>query len=82
MALIGRIRKQSGFLVIIIGVALAAFVLGDFIKKRPKTANFIAEVAGEKINPTDFNKKVECTHVLGVDLLSTSTTYLPLSIRK
>ncbi|MFZ4706961.1 MAG: SurA N-terminal domain-containing protein, partial [Bacteroidales bacterium] len=59
MALIGRIRKQSGFLVIIIGVALAAFVLGDFIKKRPKTANFIAEVAGEKINPTDFNKKVE-----------------------
>jgi peptidyl-prolyl cis-trans isomerase D len=59
MALIGRIRKQSGFLVIIIGVALAAFVLGDFIKKRPKTANYIAEVAGEKINPTDFNKKVE-----------------------
>jgi peptidyl-prolyl cis-trans isomerase D len=59
MALIGRIRKQSGFLVIIIGVALAAFVLGDFIKKRPKTANYIAEVAGERINPTDFNKKVE-----------------------
>jgi peptidyl-prolyl cis-trans isomerase D len=59
MALIGRIRKQSGFLVIIIGVALAAFVLGDFIKKRPRTANYIAEVAGEKINPTDFNKKVE-----------------------
>jgi len=59
MALIGRIRKHSGFLVIIIGVALAAFVLGDFIKKRPRTANYIAEVAGEKISPTDFNKKVE-----------------------
>ena len=59
MAVIGRIRKHSGLLVIIIGVALAAFVLGDFVKKRPKNANIIAEVAGEKISPVDFNKKVE-----------------------
>lgn len=59
MAVIGRIRKQSGLLVIIIGVALAAFVLGDFVKKRPKNTNIIAEVAGEKISPVDFNKQVE-----------------------
>lgn len=59
MAVIGRIRKHSGLLVIIIGVALAAFVLGDFVKKRPNHSNIIAEVAGEKINPNDFNKKVE-----------------------
>jgi len=59
MAVIGRIRKHSGFLVIIIGVALAAFVLGDFVKKRPRHSNIIAEVAGEKISPVDFNKKVE-----------------------
>lgn len=59
MAVIGRIRKQSGLLVIIIGVALAAFVLGDFVKKSPKNANIIAEIAGEKISPVDFNKQVE-----------------------
>ena len=59
MAVIGRIRKHSGLLIIIIGVALAAFVLGDFVKKRPKNSNLLAEVAGEKISPIDFNKKVE-----------------------
>ena len=59
MAVIGRIRKHSGLLIIIIGVALAAFVLGDFVKKRPKNLNVLAEVAGEKISPVDFNKKVD-----------------------
>lgn len=32
MAVIGSIRKRSSLLVIIIGVALAAFVLGDFAR--------------------------------------------------
>ena len=45
MAVIGRIRKHSGLLIIIIGVALAAFVLGDFVKKRPKNSNVLAEVS-------------------------------------
>ena len=30
MAVIGNIRKHSALLVIVIGIALAAFVLGDF----------------------------------------------------
>jgi hypothetical protein len=34
MALIGDIRKRSGLLVVIIGVALAAFVLGDLLSNR------------------------------------------------
>ena len=59
MAVIGRIRKQSGLLIIIIGVALAAFVLGDFVKSKPNNTNIIAEVGGEKISPIDFNKKAE-----------------------
>ncbi len=63
MALIGRIRKHSGLLVIIIGVALAAFVLGDFLgNRRPgrgRGANMIGEVNGDKILATDFNSKVE-----------------------
>lgn len=62
MALIGDIRKRSGLLVIIIGVALAAFVLGDLLSNRGgprKGANTLAEINGEKILATDFNQRVE-----------------------
>jgi len=62
MALIGDIRKHSGLLVIIIGVALAAFVLGDLLSNRrgpAKNANTLAEINGEKILATDFNQRVE-----------------------
>ncbi|OQX80138.1 MAG: hypothetical protein B6D61_02410 [Bacteroidetes bacterium 4484_249] len=60
MALIGTIRKQSGLLVIIIGVALAAFVLGDFLKPRQgrKQVN-VAEVLGEEITYSQFDVKYE-----------------------
>ncbi len=60
MALIGQIRKQSGLLVIIIGVALAAFVLGDFLKPRNKyRANYVGEIAGDEIPIQEFNDKTE-----------------------
>jgi len=59
MAAIGSIRKHSTFLVIIIGVALAAFVLGDFTKKGSHRANDIGEIEGDKITIMDFNQKVE-----------------------
>jgi peptidyl-prolyl cis-trans isomerase D len=60
MAVIGTIRKQSGLLVIIIGVALAAFILGDFLKRRPQGRDMnIAVIDGEEIPYTYFNQKVE-----------------------
>jgi peptidyl-prolyl cis-trans isomerase D len=59
MAIIGKIRKHSGLAVIIIGVAIAAFVIGDFGKKSPKGANDIGSVGGESIPIQDFNSKVE-----------------------
>lgn len=60
MALIGQIRKQSGLLVIIIGVALAAFVLGDFLKPRNKyRANYVGEIAGDEIPIQEFNDKTD-----------------------
>jgi len=46
MAIIGKIRKHSGLAVIIVGVAIAAFVIGDFGKKRTKGVNEIGEVNG------------------------------------
>lgn len=59
MALIGKIRSKSGIIVIIIGIALAAFVLGDFVKKSPKTTQNVGEVAGEKITYHDFETEVD-----------------------
>ncbi len=61
MAVIGNIRKHSTFLVIIIGVALAAFVLGDFTRQRNRSARqmIAGEVNDEKITIVDFNNKVE-----------------------
>lgn len=59
MAIIGRIRKHSGLAVIIVGVAIAAFVIGDFGKKRMKGTNEIGSVNGEAIPYPEFTNKVE-----------------------
>ncbi|MCK5838378.1 MAG: peptidylprolyl isomerase [Bacteroidales bacterium] len=61
MAVIGRIRKHSGLLLVIIGIALASFVLGDFLKPSGSGKRIvnIAEVDGEDIPATEFNQKVE-----------------------
>lgn len=60
MAVIGNIRKHSTFLIIIIGVALAAFVLGDFAKGGGGSREVnIGNVAGEDITIMDFNQKVD-----------------------
>jgi peptidyl-prolyl cis-trans isomerase D len=56
MAVIGKIRKQSGLLVIIIGVALAAFILGDFTKRNRQNPVHIGVVDGEEVSIQDFNK--------------------------
>ena len=59
MAIIGRIRKHSGLAVILVGVAIAAFVVGDFGKKRMKSTNEIGSVNGEAIPHPEFTNKVE-----------------------
>lgn len=59
MAIIGKIRKHSGLAVIIIGVAIAAFVIGDFGKKRTQGNSDIGVVNGESIPYAEFNIQVE-----------------------
>ena len=59
MAVIGKIRKNSGLLVIVIGVALAAFVLGDFSKTQSKNTDTIGEINGEKVSYREFINKLE-----------------------
>ena len=60
MAAIGNIRKDSTFLVIVIGVALAAFVLGDFAKGGGGSRNInVGEIEGEEVTIMDFNFEAE-----------------------
>ena len=59
MAAIGQIRKHYGLLVAIIGIALAAFVLGDLFKGQTREAVNIGIVEGEEISYRDFSLKVE-----------------------
>ena len=59
MAIIGKIRKHSGLVVICIGVAIAAFVIGDFSKKSTRGVNEIGKVNDEVISYADFNDKVD-----------------------
>jgi peptidyl-prolyl cis-trans isomerase D len=61
MAIIGKIRKRGGIIVVIIGIALAAFVLGDFWKKSGKGSSRknLGEICGEKITYVDFEKEVD-----------------------
>lgn len=59
MAAIGQIRKHYGLLVAIIGIALAAFILGDLFKSTPRKAINIGVVDGEEISYKDFSLQVE-----------------------
>jgi len=52
MAIIGKIREKSALLVIVIGVALATFILGEYFKSSDSSADAIGygTVYGEKID--------------------------------
>jgi peptidyl-prolyl cis-trans isomerase D len=63
MAVIGTIRNRFGvILLVFIGFALAAFVLGDFFKSankmRQSDRNLMGEVDGEKIYYSQFDQKL------------------------
>jgi len=59
MAAIGQIRKHSGLLIVIIGIALAAFVLGDFLKpSQGRPTSVIGEIDGTEVPIQAFNEKV------------------------
>jgi peptidyl-prolyl cis-trans isomerase D len=59
MAAIGSIRKHSTLLVVVIGGALAAFVLGDFLKRSHHRDVNAGMVNGTEITIMDFNKQVD-----------------------
>jgi len=59
MAIIGSIQKHSKIVIVIIGFALLAFVVGSFTGKNHQNTNYVGEINGDKIRGTDFNNKVD-----------------------
>ncbi len=61
MAAIGKIREQSTLLLIVIGGAMVAFVLGDIFSNRGsgQQDQYVGEVYGEEINLVEYEKRVE-----------------------
>ncbi len=60
MALIGKIRKRSGLLLIFIGGAMVAFILSDLFGNRTGVvSNEVGEIYGEGIDGVEFNNRVE-----------------------
>jgi len=80
MAAIGSIRKHSTLLVIVIGGALAAFILGDFLKRRNRRDVNAGKVNGVEITIMDYNNKLDqnienAKQQQRVKTLSTNETY-------
>ncbi len=60
MISINKIRERSGLLLIIVGVAMLAFILGDLFTSKPgSTAMNVGEISGENIEAADFQRAVD-----------------------
>jgi peptidyl-prolyl cis-trans isomerase D len=62
MAVIGKIREKSALVMIIIGVGMLAFILGDLFKSGNQffsDGNNVGEIDGVEISGIDFNNRVE-----------------------
>jgi len=62
MATLGSIRKRSTLLILVIGLAMLAFILTDFMQSTRSGGGggfFIGEVAGEELSIQQFEERVQ-----------------------
>lgn len=63
MAILGKIRSKGILLMLVVGFALLAFVVGDALTQGStyfnKSRETVAEIAGEEINIKDFSAAIE-----------------------
>ena len=62
MATLQKIRNLSGLLIVVIGVALLSFIVGDFLNSGSTflqmSRNNVAKVNGTAISPEEFEQKL------------------------
>ena len=63
MALLGRIRKQVGLIIVFVGISLILFILGDLVTSNTglltQNSDVVGEIGGEKVHFQEFEKRVE-----------------------
>ena len=63
MAVLGKIRSKGVLLMVVVGVALFAFIIGDALSQGStyfnKSREVVAEIAGEEINIQDFQASID-----------------------
>ncbi|HRU62855.1 MAG TPA: SurA N-terminal domain-containing protein, partial [Paludibacteraceae bacterium] len=63
MATLGKIRSKGILLVVVVGLALLAFIIGDFLNSSTsyfnKSREKVAQIAGENINIRQFSEAIE-----------------------
>ncbi|MBO4444332.1 MAG: SurA N-terminal domain-containing protein [Bacteroidaceae bacterium] len=61
MATLGKIRKHGWLLLVVIGIALLAFIVGDGIKAIRPTQNqrFVGEINGDKVSIQDYQEALD-----------------------
>ena len=63
MATLEKIRSKAGLLVLVVGVALFAFIIGDFLNSGStyfrQSQEKVAEVDGEVIKIQEFQDRVD-----------------------
>lgn len=63
MAILGKIRSKGVFLMLVVGFALFAFIIGDALTQGStffnKSKETVAEIAGEKININDYAAMID-----------------------
>ncbi len=62
MATLGKIRNRSGLLLAVIGIAMLAFILGDFMQSKRsggRTSLSLGEINGEEISIQLFEERVD-----------------------
>jgi len=78
MALIGRIRKNFWFVLLVLGLALAAFVIMDMVNAGNRGGlgpqQLVGEVAGQKIDYQDFQKVEQALYSNASDNLQAKTS--------
>lgn len=60
MATITRIRQNSGLVLIVIGLGMGAFILGDFFRGGgQRQTQYVGEIAGEKIESIQYQRALD-----------------------
>ena len=63
MATLERIRQRSGLLLIVIGLAMLAFILTDLFSSGNSMfrndANIVGEIDGKKVDYREFTSRIE-----------------------